>query len=84
MHTGGDIAVGGQRTLNHTDLDALFTRDQDLRWVIIDELPMIADDLLGAFASHLADAAQDSRYECKPNKSVRFMGGYNLIAFGDF
>ena len=58
MHTGGDIAVGGQRTLNHTDLDILFTRNHDLRWVIIDELPMIADDLLGAFASHLTDAAK--------------------------
>jgi len=48
LHAGGDIAVGGQRSLDHTDIDILFTRDQYLRWVIIDELPMVPDDLLGA------------------------------------
>ena len=62
----------------------LFTRNQYLRWVIIDELPMVPDDLLGAFASHLADAAGPSRYHKKPDGSVRFFGGYNLLAFGDF
>ena len=79
MHTGSDIAVGGQRTLNHTDLDVLFTRNHDLRWVIIDEFPMIADDILGAFASHLTDAARESRYLWKADKTKRFMGGYNLM-----
>ena len=82
LHAGGDIGVGGQRALEHTDIDVLFTRNQYLRWVIIDELPMVPDDLLGAFASHLADAA--SRYHKKPDGSMRFFGGYNLLAFGDF
>ena len=54
LHAGGDIGVGGQRPLDHTDIDVLFTRNQYLRWVIIDELPMVPDDLLGAFASLLA------------------------------
>ena len=62
LHAGGDIAVGGQRSLDHTDIDILFTRNQYLRWVIIDELPMVPDDLLGSFASHLADAASPSRF----------------------
>jgi len=65
LHAGGDIGVGGQRSLDHTDVDVLFTRNQYLRWVIIDELPMVPDDLLGAFASHLADAASPSRYKKK-------------------
>ena len=65
LHAGGDIGVGGQRSLDHTDIDVLFTRNQYLRWVIIDELPMVPDDLLGAFASHLADAASPSRYHKK-------------------
>ena len=47
LHAGGDIGVGGQRSLDHTDIDVLFTRNQYLRWVIIDELPMVPDDLLG-------------------------------------
>ena len=84
LHAGGDIGVGGQRSLDHTDIDVLFTRNQYLRWVVIDELPMVPDDLLGAFASHLSDAASPSRYHKKPDGSVRFFGGYNLLAFGDF
>jgi len=84
LHAGGDIAVGGQYALEHTDIDVLFTRNQYLRWVIIDELPMVPDNLLGTFASHLADAASPSRYHKKPDGAVRFFGGYNLLAFGDF
>ena len=65
LHACGDIRVGAQRSLQHTDIDVLFTRNQYLRWVIIDELPMVPDDLLGAFASHLADAVSPSRYQEK-------------------
>ena len=46
--------------------------------------PMVPDDLLGAFANHLPDAASPSCYQKKPDGSVRFFGGYNLLAFGDF
>ena len=84
MHAGGDIGIGGQRSLEHTDIDILFTRNQYLRWVIIDELPMVPDDLLGAFEHHLADAAVESRYKHWPDKSVRFMGGYNFVGFWGF
>ena len=52
--------------------------------MIVDDLPMVSDDLLGAFASHLAAAARNPRYKCRPGKPVRFMGGYNLLAFGYF
>ena len=45
---------------------------------------MVPDDLLGAFARHLADAASPSRFHKKADGSVRFFGGYNLLAFGDF
>ena len=65
LHAGGDIGVGGQRSLDHTAIEVQFTRTQYRRWVIIDELPMVPDDLLGAFASHLADAASPSRYQKK-------------------
>ena len=84
MHTGGDIGIGGQRPLEHTDIDILFTRNQYLRWVIIDELPMVPDELLGAFEGHLADAAGESRYKPRGDKSMRFLGEYKLLGFGDF
>ena len=44
--------------------------------VIIDEVPMVPGELLGAFEHHLANAAVDS--------SVRVFGGYNVLGFGDF
>ena len=53
MHAGGDIGIGGQRSLEHSDVDILFTRNQYLRWAIIDGFPMVPDDLLGAFEHHL-------------------------------
>ena len=83
LHAGGYIGVGGQRPLEHTVIDVLLTRSQYLRWVIIDELPMVPDNLLGAFASHLAEAASPSRYDKKLDGSVRFSGVYNLFAIGD-
>ena len=84
MHSGGDIAIGGNRVLEHTDIDILFTRNQCLRWVIIDELPMVPDELLGTFEHHLADAAVESRFKYRDDKSMRLFGGYNMIGFGDF
>ena len=86
LHTGGDIAVGGQssKQLNHTDVDILFIRNQQLRWVIMDEVGMIPDDFLGAFAEHYTDAAvQSSRCRKRGDKSLRVMGGYNLLTLGD-
>ena len=66
-HSGGDIGIGGKRSaqLQHSDIDIVFTRNQYLRWVIIDELSMIPDDLMGLFAHHLADASVESRFKCK-------------------
>ena len=86
IHSGGDIGIGGQRALRleHTDIDVLLTRGQYLRWVIIDELPMVPDEPLGAFEHHLANAAVDSRFKRTADKSVCVFGGYNVLGFGDF
>ena len=65
LHAGGDIGVGGQRSLEHTDSDSNFIRNQYLRWLVIDEFPMAPDDPLGAFSIHLADASRPSRYQKK-------------------
>ena len=86
IHAGGDIGVAGTRSLRleHTDIDVLYTRNQHLRWVIIDEMPMVPDELLGTFEHHLADAAVESRYTRRADKSPRPFGGYNVVGFGDF
>ena len=44
---------------------------------------MIADDLLGAVCEHFSDAAQQTRYKKRGDKSVRVMGGYNVMLLGD-
>ena len=63
LHAGGDVAVGGpgSRKLGHLDIDVLFTRNQHLRWVLIDEVGMIGDELLGSFESNLTDQSLFTR-----------------------
>ena len=74
---------GGHKSLEHTDVDALFSKNQHLRWILIDEVGMISDSLLGAFEKHVTDAAKQTRYSYRADKSLRLFGGYNLLAFGD-
>ena len=86
LHAAGDILVRKRdedRRLQHTDIDLLFIRNQALRWIIIDELFMIPDDLLGAFAHHFEDAATDSIFRRNVDGSSQIIGGYNLMMFGD-
>ena len=87
LHSSGDIQIGSTsdtRKLDYTDIDGLFTRNQNLRWLIFDETFMIPDELLGTFSDHLRDAAADSsRYKKRADGSVRVFGGYNFLMFGD-
>ena len=47
LHSGGDVAGGGgDKSLSHTDVDILFIRNQNIRWLILDEVGMIADGLM--------------------------------------
>lgn len=55
-----------------------------MRWVIIDELPMVADHLLGSFEHRLTESTVECRYKDRAGKSARFMGGYSLLGFGYF
>ena len=84
IHSGGEISVGGgDRKLTHIEVDALFTKNQDVRWLLIDEIGMVADNLLGAFEKHLTDAAVPPRYATRADKTCRPFGGCNLWTFGD-
>ena len=84
LHSGGDVSVGGSdKSLSHTDVDVLFTRNQDVRWLLFDEIGMIPDSLLGAFEKHITDAAKPSRFLHRAPNSPRPCGGYNVLTFGD-
>ena len=69
--------------MTHADIDLLFTRNQHLRWVLMDVVGMIPDDLIGAFEHHFAAAAADTRFKVRADKSIRPFGGYNTLEFGD-
>ena len=86
LHIGGNVSVGGRaeaQSLTHTDVDLLFTRNQHLRWLIVDECFMIGDELLGSFESNLRDAAMTTRYKQRADGIVRPLGGYNALLLGD-
>ena len=86
LHSAGDVPVGdrGQaRTLQHTDVDLLYVRNQALRWMLIDEVFMIPNDLLGTFANNFANAAGDSNFKCRADGGKQVFGGYNVMIFGD-
>ena len=84
LHSAGDLSVGAEyKSLSHTDVDVLFTRNQDLRWVLVDECFMLPDELFGAFEQQLADAAQNSPFKRSADGQVRMFGGYNVMTFGD-
>ena len=85
MHSGADIDITGHRKLTHTDIDLLHVRNQSLRWILIDELPMISDELLGSFEYSITNAAdKHSHFKIRSDGSIRIFGGYNVLMFGDF
>ena len=84
LHAGGEVPVGAaHRSLEHSDVDSLFTKNQALRWVLIDEVGMISDNLLGTFELNISDAALHCRFSHGSDKKRRPFGGYNLLTFGD-
>ena len=51
MHSAADLGIGNttyERQLQHPDVDLQFIRDQCSRWIMIDEISMVPDELLGA------------------------------------
>ena len=85
LHTAGYLDIGNRPRLSHTDVDVLFTKNRQLKWVIVDEIEMISDLSLGAFETALSDASdREARYKKRTNELHRMFGGYNLLAFGDF
>ena len=86
LHSAGDVPVGDysrERKLQHTDVDLPYVRNQSLRWIRIDEVFMIPNDLLGTSAQHFEDAAIESQYKFRADQSKQVFGGYSVMMFGD-
>ena len=87
LHSGADLPRPGEdrdRSLGHADIDNLYMQNACLRWILVDEVSMVSDTLLGDFESHLTDAARQTRFSKRADKSVRCFGGYNVLFFGDW
>ena len=85
LHTAGYLDIGNRPRISHTDVDILFTRNRHLKWVLVDEVGMISDLLLGAFEMSLTDASdREPRYKMRRKVERRLFGGYNVLTFGDF
>ena len=84
MHSAAGIKIGNQKEdLGHTDVDVLYTNDQALRWILIDEIFMVGDNLLGEFSSRKSAAAQNTIYRARADGTLQIFAGYNLLVFGD-
>lgn len=84
LHSGANLPRPGDKVaqkLSHSDVDNLFLQNQALRWVLVDEVSMIPDELLGSFESHFRDAARRTRYKHRKDRSPRMFGGYNISLF---
>ena len=88
LHAGADLprpgAVSHERRREHSDVDNLYIRNARLRWIILDEVSMVSDELLGEFETHLSTAACQNVFSKRPDKSRRIFGGYNIVFLGDF
>ena len=61
------------------EVDRLYSRNQYLRWIIIDELPMVSDNFLGCFEHHLADADKHIHAAVDPDENRRNLAATTAI-----
>ena len=89
VHSDGEIRIGTQNyaaMLESRDIDSLFTKNENKRVVIIDEVFMIPDTLFESFAYNYEEAAPRSSanpYFMRPDGERRIFGGLNCLMFGD-
>ena len=84
LHTAGSLDIGSRPRISHTDIDFIL-QNRHLKCIIMDEMGMISDLLLGAFESSLTDASdREPRYKMRRKLMRRLFGGYNVLTFGDF
>ena len=87
LHAAADLPRPGEdreQQLSHGDIDHLFIQNERMRWVLVDEISMISDTLLGEFEHQISSAASRTRYHTRKDKTQRIFGGYNMLFFGDW
>ena len=91
IHHWADIsfeAEGGKgkaRSSKSRDISALFTRCQNIRWILIDEISMVSAELLSELQRRVRQAVRDTgTYKKRRNKTIRPFGGINTLLFGDW
>lgn len=88
LHAAAEIPAqenAESRRLTAQDISSIFIRNQNLRWIIIDEISMVSSSLLAQFEDIFRRAvANDSLYKNRARRKPRLFGGYNLIMAGDW
>ena len=74
-----------QRRAAPRDIGAVFLRCQNLRWILLDEISMVAAELFAELERRTTQAARSTgTYKLRPDKSQRPFGGFNILLFGDW
>lgn len=79
-------AEGGKgRSSKPRDIGVLFTRCQNMRWILIDEISMVSAELLSELQRRVCQAVRPmGTYKKRHDKSIRPFGGINTLLFGDW
>ena len=76
---------GASRRLVSPDIDHLFIKTQNLRWILVGEASMVSTNLLADFQQKMREAAvETTAFFKRSDGSRRIFGGYNVLFFGDW
>ena len=88
IHSWSGIPFGDQKNKNTSserDIGTLFIRCQNLRWILIDEISMVAAELFAELERKVSQAARPiGTYKFRADHSPRPFGGFNVLLFGDW
>ena len=88
IHHWAEIPIcetDAQRRAAPRDIGAVFLRCQNLRWILVDEISMVAAELFAELERRTTQAARATgTYKVRPDKSTRPFGGFNMLLFGDW
>ena len=62
----------------------MFLRNQNLRWILMDEGSMVSSGLATSFEYNMRKVAKTSLYRQRADGSARMFGGYNFVVAGDW
>jgi hypothetical protein len=80
------LQPGGKRDGSRTRPNALYTKLQNTRWLIIDEIENVSVELLVSLEKQIGDSSRQGTrsFGTRRDGSRRLFGGLNVIFVGDF